>query len=638
MTTLRYMRQEFKRLKWALWLVIFVFVALIFVDWGMGRAQAQQQGNYVATVAGEPISPTEYYRAYENQREMYRQAYGDRFNEDLMKQMNLSEGVVRELVRGKMLRAEAAAAGLAVPPADVTQEITAMKVFQKEDGSFVGFDTYKRVLAANNMTPSYFEARMNEDLLQKRYGKLLAGAMAVSEAEVREEFKKRNLTAKVDYAYLAEATLQGQVTVTEAEAKAYYEAHPTEFWQPEKRKINYLLVDQQKLKAGLQVSEQEVADYYDTHSEEFRTDQQVQARHILVKTDTRSEAEARALADAARARLARGEDFAAVAKQVSEDPGSKDKGGDLGFFGKGQMVAEFENAAFSLPAGEISEPVKTMYGFHVIQVLEQRAAGLQALAEVAGTIRNKIQDEKAAQEALGKSRRVERQIIDDGLKTDEDLKRLTEVDPALTFNTTEYFGLADFIPGIGRIQEVNNAIFAMQEGGLTPMLKIQRGYMVGRLAGISPVGVAAFPAVKREAENGVKRQKALALAKSRMAAAVPQGLEAAAKALNITVSKDQTVRYLSPLATLGSGRGLHEAIFNAAPGALVGPVEVQGGYALFQVNLVDRFDESKYQAQKTEIRNSLGSGLATQLMDVLLEAQKERFDVRVNTEFLKQYS
>ena len=637
MTTLRYMRSEFKKFKWLLWLVIFVFVALIFVDWGMGRSQAQQQGNFVATVAGETITPMEYYRAYENQREMYRQAYGERFNEDLMKQMNLSQGVLQELVRSKMLRAEAASAGVAVPSDEVTKEITGMKVFQKEDGSFVGFDTYKRVLAANNMTPPFFEAQVGNELVQKRYVKLLAESMAIPEGDVVDEFKKRNLTATVDYLYLPEATLQGQVTVSEAEAKAYYEAHPTEFWQPEKRKINYLLVDQQKIKGTLKVTDQEIADYYDVHSEEFRTDSQVHARHILVKTDTRTDAEAKALIDSIRARLVKGEDFAALAKQFSEDPGSKDKGGDLGFFGKGQMVPEFENAAFSMPAGEISEPIKSMYGYHLIQALDQRPAGLQSLAEVAGTIRNKLLDEKASQEALGKSKRVERQILEDGIKTDEGLKKLTEVDSSLTYNTTEYFGLADFIPGIGRVQEVNNAIFAMPEGGLTPMIKIQRGFMVGRLASISPVGVAAFPTIKREAESAVKRQKALAMAKSKMAAAGTD-LDAAAKALNLTVSKDQTVKYLTSIATLGGRRAIHEALFAANPGTVVGPLEVQGGFALFRVNKVDRMDAAKFNGQRAEIVSSLRTTLATQLMDVLLEAQKEKFDVKINTDFLKQYS
>jgi peptidyl-prolyl cis-trans isomerase D len=638
MTTLRYMRQEFKRLKWALWLVIFVFIALVFVDWGMGRSEGQQQGNYVATVGGEPISPMEYYRAYDNQREMYRQAYGERFNEDLIRQMNLSQGVLQELVRSKMLRAEAAASGVAIPQGDISQEIAGMKVFQKEDGSFVGYDLYKRVLTANNMTPAFFESQVEMDLLRKRYVQLLAESMAVSEGELREEYKKRNLTATVDYVYLPEATLQGQVAVSEAEARAHYDAHPAEFWQPEKRKINYLLVDQQKIKSTLQVSDTEIADYYDTHSEEFRGEREVHARHILIKTDTRTDAQAQTIVESVRARLARGEDFAALAGQFSEDPGSKDRGGDLGFFGTGQMVPEFENAAFSLPAGEVSDPIKTMYGYHLIQVVEQRPAGLKPLAEVAAVIRNKLLDEKAAQEVQGKGRRMERQIRDGGLASDEDLKKFAELDPSLTYNTTEFFGLADFIPGIGRVQEINNAIFAMQEGGLTPVMTITRGAMIGRLAAISPQGVAAFAAVKRDAETAVKRLKALDLAKTKMAAAAPQGLDAAAKALGLSVSRDQTVRYLSPIASLGGRKTLHEALFAAAPGAVVGPLEVQGGFALFQVKTVDRFDEALFQAKRTEIAASLRTALATQLMDVFLEAQKDKFDIRINNDFLRQFS
>jgi len=521
MITLRYMRQQFKHLKWALYLVIFVFVALIFVGWGMGSERQKAQADYAAMVGKVRITPNEYYRAYDNQREMYRQMYKDKFNEDLLKGLNLPQSVLNELIRSKMMQAQADKAGVSVAPEDVSQEIAGMKAFQRQDGSFVGYDTYQRVLAANSMTSTFFEAQVGEDLLRRRYGRLLQESVVVPDDEILQEFKKRNLTATVDYVLLPETKMKAEVSPSEAELKAYYEAHKGDYWQPEKRRINYLLADIQKMRGAAPVSDAEVKEYYDLHADEFKTDDQVHARHILIKTEGRTDAEALALAKSIKGRLDKGEDFAALAKQYSEDPGSKDKGGDLGYFGKGQMVPQFEAAAFGLPPNTISEPVKSTYGYHLIQPLNLRPAGQRTLEESAAQIRSNLAQDRAGTEAEMRGRRMAKQIHDEGLKTDAQLKKLTEMDPTLTFNTTEWFGLADFIPGIGRAAELNNAVFAMKEGDVTPLLKISRGSLMAVLAGIRPAGIADFSVVKAEVQQSVKKEKAMVMARQRLASVPP---------------------------------------------------------------------------------------------------------------------
>jgi len=567
---------------------------------------------------------------------MYRQAYKDRFNEDLLRSLNLPQSVLNELVQGRMMQAQAAKAGVSVPEEQVTREITGMKAFQKQDGTFVGYDTYRRVLAANNLTPQAFEAQVGDDLVRRTYGKLLQDAVVLPEREVFQEYKKRSLNATVDYVLLSESKLEGEVSPTEADLKAYYEAHKAEYWQPEKRKINYILVDAQKIKGTLKIPDAEVKEYYDLHADEYRTEEQVHARHILIKTEGRPDAEALALARSIKERLDKGEDFAALVKQYSEDPGSKDKGGDLGFFGKGQMVPEFEAAAFGLAPNSISDPIKTSYGYHIIQTLNLRPAGEKSLEEVAAQIRSQLQEERAATEAEARSRRLYRRIQEDGLKSEAQLKALPETDPSLTYNTTDWFGLADFIPGIGRLPDLNNAVFAMKEGDLTPMLKGSRGYLVARLAGIRPQGVAELAAAKAEVQQAVKKEKAMALARQRVSAAASPDLEAMAKALGTEVKKDQQVRYLTPAGSLGSGVAIHEAIFAASPGQILPPMEVQGGWAVIAVKKADRPDMAQFAQQKAEIDKSLKQGLATQLMNVLLDAEKTRLDIRINAALLKQ--
>jgi len=210
------------------------------------------------------------------------------------------------------------------------------------------------------------------------------------------------------------------------------------------------------------------------------------------------------------------------------------------------------------------------------------------------------------------------------------------MDPTLTFNTTEWFGLADFIPGIGRAAELNNAVFAMKEGDVTPLLKISRGSLMAVLAGIRPAGIADFSVVKAEVQQSVKKEKAMVMARQRLASVASLDLDAMAKALGVTVSKDQQVKYLTPAGALGAGADVHNAIFGASPGQKLPPMGAQGGWAVVEVKKVDRLDMTKYAQQRAEIAQSLRQNLGTQLMSVLLEAEKAKLDIKINPSYLKQ--
>ncbi|MEJ5166504.1 MAG: SurA N-terminal domain-containing protein, partial [Thermoanaerobaculia bacterium] len=344
-TPLKYMRQEFKKLKWALYAVIFVFVALIFVQWGMGTDPTKGRGDFVAMVDDERITYKDFIRAYENQREMLRQFYKDRFSEDVLKGMD--EMVLNNLVDDKVIKKQAQLTGLNVSSEELKSEILKIPAFKKEDGSFVGFETYRNILAANQYTPKQFEENLKEDVLKNRYRKLLTEVVYISEEDLIEEYKKRNMTLTADYIYFPFSSMEGLVKVEEGEVRGYYEKIKDQFWQPEKRKISYLLVDYMKLKGNLKVSEEEIRNYYENNLNEFERKEDVRARHILIKTDQRGEEKARELANQIYEKLKQGEDFAKLASQYSEDPGSKGQGGDLGYFERGRMVPEFEEVAFS---------------------------------------------------------------------------------------------------------------------------------------------------------------------------------------------------------------------------------------------------------------------------------------------------
>lgn len=635
-TPLKYMKQEFKKLKWALYAVIFVFVALIFVQWGMGTNSERQRGDYVAFVDNERITYKDFMRAYENQREMLRQFYKDKFSEEMLS--GLDEMVLNSLIDDKLLKKQALMSGFEVSPEELKNEILKIQAFKKEDGSFVGYETYKNILAANQYTPKQFEEDLKDDVLKNRYRKLLTESIYISEDELIEEYNKRYLNLTADYIYYPYSNLESKVQISENELKLHYEKIKDQFYQPEKRKISYLLADYIKIKGNLKVGEEEIRNYYENNLSEFERQEEVRARHILIKTEDKTEEKARDKIDQIYEKLKNGEDFVKIASQFSEDPGTKDKGGDLGFFGRGMMVPEFEEVAFSQEIGSTSEPFKTSFGFHILQVLDKREGGTKPFEEVKAQIAAKIVQEKVEIESLNKSKTIYKKILEENPKKAEDFQKYTEIDPTVTFNTANYFALNEFIQGLGRVPELNNAVFALKKGKISPPIKTNRGYVIAFLEDIKEQGIAPFEDVKTQVEKKLKEEKAKKLAEEKINSLKDKDLEEIAKILNLPISKDQNIRYLSPIPNLGNKKSLFNALFSYSAGQQSAPLEGQGGWAIFRIKTKQEFNKEDFEAKKEELKKNLRQNLSIQYIDILKEKVKKEKTIMINPNFLKKTS
>ncbi len=633
-TPLKLMRQEFKKLKWALYAVIFVFVALIFVNWGMGTDNPVKRGDFVAMVDNERVTYRDFIRAYEQQREMLRQFYKDKFSDEYLKGME--ERILNNLVEEKVLKKQASSIGLNVSKDELKKEILKIPAFKREDGSFVGYEIYKNILAANQFTPKQFEEDVKEDILKNRYRRLLTELIYISEEDLIEEYKKRNMSLTTDYVFLSISNLEPQVNLDENEVRVYYEKIKDQFWQPEKRKISYLLVDFSKIKTQIKVSDEEIKSYYESNTGEFERQEEVKARHILIKTEDKGEEKAKKVSYEILEKLKKGEDFAKLAREFSEDPGSKDTGGDLGYFGRGQMVPEFEEVSFSLEVGEFSEPVKTPFGYHIIQVLDHRIGGTKPLEEVRNEIYSKILQEKAEIESSSKAKTLHKKILEEAPKKPEDLQKYTEVDPNITLNTTNYFSLQDFIQGLGRVPELNNAVFSLKKGGISPPVKTNRGYVIAYLEDTKEQGISPFADVKDQVEKRLKGEKAKKIAEEKIKELQNLPLEEIAEKLKLTVSRDQNIRYLSPIPNLGSKKSLHENLFSYPSGTQTPPLEGQNGWAIFRITKKDEYKKEDFEAKKEEIRKSLKQNLSIQYVDILKNKARDERSVVINPNFLKK--
>ena len=404
---LAFMRRHKKWLAAFLWLsipaLIVTFVALYIPS---GDAATGTSDGVVAKVGGERVTANEFQRAYRRQRDQLQRMYPQgQLDAAMMERLGIREQTLQGLVEQKLVALEAARLGLRVDDETLARELRTSPALQ-ENGVFIGVAEIRKRLDQAGITEEEFQESMRADLVAQRLQSVVTDGVAVSPSEVEREYRKRNERAKVEYVKVVAPA--APAAASDAEAAARYQAKPDAYKLPERRVVSYVLVAGEALRSRVTVTEAELETYWRDHKDEFVSPEEACASHILVKVKAGPEApgghpdaEAKAIAQAAIGQLKSGADFAAVAKKVSEDEGSAAQGGDLGCFARRSMVQEFANAAFTLPIGEVSDLVKTNFGYHIIRVSSRQEQRERALSEVKEGIRARLSSERT--QALAQS-------------------------------------------------------------------------------------------------------------------------------------------------------------------------------------------------------------------------------------------
>lgn len=641
---LKVLRDNLKYLSWILWLVILVFVAFVFIDFGGGLAPGGSPATAAATVGGERISMKEFEREYRNLEARYREAFGGRLDSQMVEQLRLPAQALEQLVNRKLLAAEAKRRGLVATDEEVRRAILEIPGVRGEDGRFVGAEAYEQVLRSNGYTARDFEDMLRENLaIDKLTGSLTAG-VAVADAEVERAWRERNEKAAVRFLLAPSSRHTAQATATPEEVRAHFDAHRADFRLPDQRIVDYLLVDTARLRAKTEVPAEEVARYYAQNPDEFTRQEEVRARHILAKVDEGQDeaAAGRKMADARR-RLAAGEPFETVAAALSEDPGSKDRGGDLGFFGRGRMIREFEDAAFAGRPGEIVGPVRTTFGLHLIETLEHRPAGTQPLAEVETRIRGQLAGERAGGAAEARARELAAAAAGAANAADAEAawKQLAD-DDVVTFVTTPAFGREETVPGIGRSAEFAAAAFALEPGAASAPVQVARGWAVLRLREAKPAREPELADVERRVRAAAERAKASRLAvaeleRARAAVAGGRSLDEVAQELGLEVGDSGEFTREGTIPGLGAAQPIAAVAFGLEPGQLGGPVAVPAGAVLFEVASRTPFDAEAFAAARDATREELRRAEAERLLGALITAERVRAGVTYDPQLVEQF-
>lgn len=630
---LKAFRDNLKYLSWVLWLVIIAFILVAFVglgDLGPGAATA----NVAATVGDQTVSYRDFEAAYRRTEDFYRQTYGEQFNADFARQLGLHRQVLDGLVADRILLIEAERLGLAITNDELQEEIVGLPVFQAENGAFIGTDDYERILRQNGYTTDGFEATMRQDLLVAKVRSLVGENLYISDSEVEDAFRERIERAKIRFFKASYSALAGELVFDDQDLESYYNDNLESFETPERRLAEYLVVDIEHVRNSLTLPAEELRAYYDAHPDEFSQAEEVHARHILLQVDDdRSAEEAVSLLEKAKQDVASGADFAALAADLSEDPGSKLKGGDLGFFGRGAMVETFEAAAFSTPPGQMVGPVQTDFGYHLIEVLERNEGGMRPFERVEAGIRQRLLVERSSESAEEKANELHRRLI----SSDLDLVAVAETDETVTFQTTPAFAEDENVPSIGRSTPFAEATFDIEVGEVSEPIRITRGWALVRLAEIQEPRIPAFDEVRAEAEGRLRDEVERKTALDRLAADREQGLDALAATAQAEIEETESFGLGGAIGSLGNNREISEAALAADEGVILGPIASDDGAVMFEVVERVRMDRAEFEEQESATRDSLERERVGQLVSALIAQRREELDVSIDPQLLANF-
>jgi peptidyl-prolyl cis-trans isomerase D len=541
-----------------------------------------------------------------------------------------AKNILNQLIFQKEIEYEAKRLGITVSDQERADRIKMYVPAAFNGETFVGMDAYaQQVQTRYQLTVPVFEELVRQGLVEQKFRQLITDGVSIGPGEVQEQFKFQNEKIKLDYVVIKPEDLEAKITPDENEIKSYYEQNKAKFQIPEKRVVRYGLLDIAQLRQTTSATDDELKAVYQQNIKDYEVPNRVHAEHILLMTNGKTDAEVAEIKKKTEDILAqakkKGANFEDLAKKYSEDPGSKAKGGDLGWVMRGQMVPEFEKATFDLNKGEISGLIKTQYGFHIIKVLDKENAHTKPFDEVKDQIRPQFVLNKVEKTAGDTADKISSEIRQSNKVTLDDLAQKYH----LTIADTRALGPNEPALELGNGQDVKDEIFHLRQGELSLPLHTDRGYVVLSLKQSVPAHQGTLDEVRDKVVAELRQQKAGELAKSKAdelekRAKAGEKFDAAAKALGLTPKTSELFARSGSVPELGSGKQL-SAAFVMKAGDLGPALNLGANWAVYQVLERQGANPADFEKQKRDITDNL----LKQKRDLAFQAFQSSLDERL---------
>jgi peptidyl-prolyl cis-trans isomerase D len=492
------------------WLIKFLIgmIAVVFIFY-FGYSFTSREGVKIAYVNGEPISGVEYQKTYRRLLEALQRDYKNVWNENLIEVFDLRNRALDNLINGKLVSQEARKIGLDITDKEIQNEILTYPAFQYR-GRF-DESRYRALLSQNRMKPEDFEASIAQELLQRKIRQFLMTFSPVTEQEVLEQYTFSKQKVKISFVQFLPTDFEKSVVLEPQDMESYFEEHKEAYRVPEKIKIAYITIDPKAFISEVSITDQQVEYYYEDNRDMFKQEKEVRARHILFKLDLNApeeqEEKVREKASGVLKKARGGEDFASLAKKYSEGP-SAPKGGDLGYFSEGRMVKPFEEASFKMKKGEISELVRTRFGYHIIKVEDVKEARVKTLEEVGEeikkTLTNMASMDLAHEKALS---------LIDQMPYEVDLDEYA-ARHKVPVKQSGYFSSSESIPDIGGDDKLRKSIFSFEKNDVSEVLEFKGKFHIIQVIDKKPSHLPELKDVEAKVKKDFSSHLATLKAKS----------------------------------------------------------------------------------------------------------------------------
>jgi peptidyl-prolyl cis-trans isomerase D len=625
-----YLRQNIKMVVGVILVVVAAFIGTIFLVWGVGGPSGSSGGEDAAAWVGKTaVSRRQLERHYANMLQFYQQVYKGMSAAELDRRFKLRKTALDNLINREVVVQEARRRQLAVSDEEVRRKIMETSAFQV-DGAF-NRGRYLEALNGANQTPEQFEDGVREDLIVKKLESLVKEGVKVTDAETMEEYRRKEEKVSLDFVLVSYGPYVSKVSATAEEVASHFEQNREKYRQPERIKVEYLRIEPTKLAADAQVDDAAAAAYYDGHQADFLLPKQVKARHILFRLEEgatpEQEAKVREQAAAVLEQARKGSDFAGLAREFSQDPGSGPNGGDLGYFPRERMVKEFADAAFSLPLGGISDLVKTQFGLHIVKVEAIQEERTETLEEARNKVASKVRAEIGRELARKLADRVAEVVYD------QPLDKVAAAN-GLEARTTEFFGLEEPVPGLPFPKDVKEALFRMKKDEIGDEMQWNNVIYFVRLVDRKAAHEPELADVRARVEGDVKTRKAKEMARieALSVAAALRGGAAPGKYKEAGLYTSGTTAPFAragQAAELGADGDLFATAFAQPVGGSADPVEVPRGWVAWKVAGKVAVEIAAFEKEKESLHDTLWNERSERFFDAWVEELKKKAEVKI---------
>ncbi|MDQ6621654.1 MAG: SurA N-terminal domain-containing protein [Pseudomonadota bacterium] len=587
----------------------------------------------VARVGDSRVTQTDFDEALREQQERLRQQLGAGYDPAMLQSPEIRYGILEQLINRRLLQEKARSDSLRVSDAQLQEVIGAMPAFQ-ENGQFSP-EKYRQLLGTQNMTPVQFENRMRQELLLGPISDPIALGSIVARASEERYLSLLEQQREVAVANLAAEAFAGEVKVDDAAVKAFFDSNAQAFKTPEQGKFEYVVLTPEAVQSQVSVDEAEARAQYQSNLKQFGQEEQRSASHILlsVKPDAKPEEKeavrkkAEEIAGQAKANPSR---FAELAKQYSQDPGSAPQGGDLGTFGRGNMVKAFDDAVFAMKQDEIAGPVSTEFGYHIIKLTGITPAKVKPFEEVRAQIESDLKRQKASSKFAAAADQFQNLVYEqaDSLQGVAKALNLTvQTSPVVTRPQAQAIAL-----GNAKFVDVLFSPESVQGKRNTDAIEVAPGtLMAGRIIEYKPSMPLPFEQVKDTIRQQLLRRaqgEAAQKAGNEKLAQLAQGKSERDVGLTFAAPARVERNRPAPGITPDAMRRVFQADSTKLP-QYVGAANDRGGFAIYKVTQVITppvADEQKLKA----VGSHIGEQLARELFSAYLVSLKGKSEVKIN--------